>query len=351
MKVYKEDKQQLLLKQILTLNQVATSDPKFDILKLKKEDFGIRNKFVLALAKELERKGRIPESIVIYSHIRNNYDEVYSNFFVWKTPRKVENYWGDFFDEYTYYIDFISKASDLEKVIKLAKSNCDHEMYRFLIRDLPKLYDLLGTKYLRYNKLKKAQKNYELAGEEFYMDKSNPFHYYLNANPFYADINSAHRVTKADTVSYTKPQIIRKLREHLAVVKSAKNKTYHYNQIANCYLNMTYHGNSWMMRRYAWSQENFDYGLEDETEYQEANLAKKYYLKAYRYCKDSDLAPYYLAMAGKCEQFKISRYYDIYDHDVKLKKNSYYVWIDKMYSEWGQIRLGGCYAYDRTIYN
>ncbi|MEZ4937595.1 MAG: hypothetical protein R2799_08375 [Crocinitomicaceae bacterium] len=347
LKKYKHKKKQKLLNQILILNRVALRDPSIRLNDFSMDEFDLQNKFVLALAKQFEKNKQIVEAMVVYSWIESvlGYEEYY-NWMVWKGERPINNYWGDFFTEYKDYIDYISGPKEIERLIQLTKKHMDHPNFKILKRDLPFLYDLLGTKHLRRGHYKTAQINFKKAGTNYYNDDENPFNYYLSANPFYADINSYHRKTKGDTLSYTKEQIMKKLLFHLEAVKTSKKKSYHYNIIANCFFNMSYHGNSWMMRRRAWSQEKFHNGMIDEKEYHQANLAKNYYYKAYLNSHQSDSSAYYLAMAGKCEDLRQKDVYD--DYFDRTRYNSYYKKIKLKYEDWGEIFLGGCYAYDQA---
>ena len=84
----------------------------------------------------------------------------------------------------------------------------------------------------------------------------------------------------------------------------------------------------------------------DEKEYHQANLAKNYYYKAYLNSHQSDSSAYYLAMAGKCEDLRQKDVYD--DYYDRTRYNSYYKKIKLKYEDWGEIFLGGCYAYDQA---
>ncbi len=348
LKKFRSKKEQKLLKQILYLNQAALKDKSLDLTKFDVESLDVDNKFILGLAKEFERTGQIEKAIIVYSWMTLFEDEedYYNYHFVWQSPNKNENSWGDFFVNYKYYIDFIAGPKEIKNIIRLTKLNFDRPNFKTLKSDINYLYDLLGTKYLRRGKLNLALKYFDKAGQNYYINEDNSYDYYLNANPFYADLNSHHKVSKADTVSYTKPQIIRRLLKHLRASDVEGNKSYHYNAIANCYYNMTYHGNSWMMRRYAWSISEFHNDFVDEKEYHRANLAKSYYYKAYLSAEESDSAAYYLAMAGKCEALSnIDKWDGEEDRDFT---NKYYRTLKKKYADWSDIYLGGCYAFDQA---
>jgi len=67
---------------------------------------------------------------------------------------------------------------------------------------------------------------------------------------------------------------------------------------------MTYFGNSWMMRRFGVSAYDTEPFPEDEKEYREGHLAKKYYLLASKYANNKDFKTLCLFMVGRCERME-----------------------------------------------
>ena len=125
-------------------------------------------------------------------------------------------------------------------------NNFDTWKYSLIQKDLPRLSDLLGTKYIRKNQLHNALQAFTKVEDSLWTSKHYPYKTYLNANPFYTNMYNEHKPTKADTIKYNKESITRTLITYLEKANNPKNKKrdYYYFLVANCYLNMSHHGNS-----------------------------------------------------------------------------------------------------------
>ena len=218
-------------------------------------------------------------------------------------------------------------------------------------KDLPRLYDLLGTKYLRQNKLQASLKSFEQVNDTLWRSKHYYYKDYLDANPFYTDFYSEHSPTKGDTVRYTKTEIVRRLLYYLGQVDktTGKEKAFYHFQVANCYFNMTQYGNSWMMRRYFWTTAATHTGLEDDEEYFQCKLAQKHYLEAGHHGKTDEIAALALRMAGRCEKYKL---YDLNgdyqgeDYDGYIfSKNKYYQKLKADYPEHYEPLISNCQSF------
>jgi len=213
--------------------------------------------------------------------------------------------------------------------------------YNVVQKDISRLYDLLGTKYIRQNKLQNALASFKKVADTIWT--SALYHYgYLDANPFYTNYYNEHSKTADDSLKFTKTTITETLINYLnkASDPKIKNRAYYYFLVANCYFNMTQYGNSWMMRRYYWTRNETKTNLEDDTEYFKCNLAKQYYLEANEVSKNKKFAALCLRMAGRCEEYKIRR-----NNNYKTI-NRYFVQIKKQYPEYYEDLISNCESFN-----
>lgn len=87
----------------------------------------------------------------------------------------------------------------------------DQWKYAEIKQDLPKIYDLLGTKYVRQDKLESALITLEKVNDSIWKSDNFTYKFYLGANPFYTNMFNEHKPAEGDTIKYTKVDIIRKL--------------------------------------------------------------------------------------------------------------------------------------------
>jgi hypothetical protein len=115
--------------------------------------------------------------------------------------------------------------------------------------------------------------------------------------------------------------------------------------VGNCYYNMTIYGNAWMMRRYGISANDVEPFPEDQAEFTNGFLAKKYYQLAFKNAKTEKFKALCLRMTGRCDSFRISNqdwsgYKGDSLADVIFEKNNYYKKLEKQFPD----------DYDRLIY-
>lgn len=349
-------KQLALLKALnLTANQAngkAVIPEEVQTIILKNKD---NQKFIFALGRELEYKGNTTDAALLYTRLGNG--DRYSSEVVWKTQKNKGDTYFDFYDNYFDYVNVMYTPKQLEQLIGDILANRNKKdvfsawKYNGLQKEIPRLYDLLGTKYIRRNELPAALAGFKKVTQDFwdkkytawektasYWDYSNVF----DKNPFYELNYTPKFIPVKDSMRLTKTSITRQLIRYLnkADNPAEQNRDYYYFLTANCYYNMTQYGNAWMMRRYSWSSSGNHSVLEDESEYYECNLAKKYYRLALENAKTRKFKALCLRMIGRCEKNRLAyRYPDRYGSDIKdydsylLGKNRYYSDLKNNYSD------------------
>jgi hypothetical protein len=181
------------------------------------------------------------------------------------------------------------------------------------------LYDLLGTKYIRQNNLAKALENFQKVRPFYWDDYYSPWEKngyggnVFDANPFFDLKYTAEFIAEREDFRLNKASVTEKLMAYLAKANNPNepNRAYYYFLVANGYYNMTQYGNSWMMRRYFYSNvydDDNDFSEEtfpeDEEEFRKALLSKKYYLLARQYAKSSPFAALCIRMTKDYELLK-----------------------------------------------
>lgn len=330
--------------------------PQIQQLIRREADLG-NDKFLFALGRELEYKGNTTDAAYLFSKI--NQGAEWENYTFWRSSELHNTLFLDFYEHYFFYLDAQYTPEQLSALIRDIKMNTtsdfDQWKKRGIKNDLPRLYDLLGTKYLRQNKLQPALKAYEQVNDSLWKSKHYYYRDYLDANPFYTDFYSEHRPTEGDTVRYTKPEVIRQLIYYTDQVdkKTGREKAYYHFQVANCYFNMTQYGNSWMMRRYFWTSQATHTGLEDDGEYFQCRLAQKHYLEAAHCTKTDEIGSLALRMAGRCEKYRLydlHRDYEGEDYEAFIfSKNKYYQKLKHDYPEHYEPLISNCETF-KTYY-
>jgi len=329
---------------------------------LQKEASLNHNKFVFAIARELEFKKNTTDAAYLFSKLNNSeiyyedeyYDELKD---VYWRPNGVQSSWflNYYYDYFLYLNDAYStdEMNDLISDIKKPDSQTsDFEQWKkeTLSKEIDRLYDLLGTKFIREDKLNAALKAFEMVNDTLWKSEYYPFKTYLNSNPFYTNFYLEHSKTPMDTVVFTKESITRKLINLQSDFQTStgNKKAYAAFHIANCYFNMTQYGNSWMMRRYAWSQNFLESPLVDNFEFFECQLAKKYYLEAYNSASSKQYKALSLRMAGRCEKYKLQ--FDNRNNDVEYGSNkqfvnSYYIKLKNQFPEHYDELMSNCESF------
>jgi hypothetical protein len=271
------------------------------MLKYKQDPY-----FLFAMGRELEFRKNIPDGLALNVYGNKNYmnkwvEHDYSFQVQWQGNRLKNSGNLKYFYDYFDYLDFVYSADELQLVInKLnAKSIDDFSktLYSQLLKDKNYLTDLLGTKYIRENRLTEAEKTYASLDTKYWDENYNPWerdkfkdYYTFDKNPFYDFKHTESFIPKADTFIVTKLSVTQHLIKYLKLANDPKTKDrdYYYFISANCYLNMTQYGHSWMMRRYN-STTSYNTGNNesyiDEIEYRNGDLAQKYYHLAFENAK------------------------------------------------------------------
>jgi hypothetical protein len=202
-----------------------------------------------------------------------------------------------------------------------------------LVRDKNYLGDLLGTKYIRENQLKKALTAFEAVGEKYWEENYNAWergrydeHYQLKYNPFYELEYTFDFIEKRDSFIVTKPNLTKQLIHYLALAENptTEDQDYYYFLVANCYFNMTTSGNSWVMRRY-WNSTRPTSSHIDNDEFTSRLLAQKYYQRAYETAKTDEFRALCLRMVDYAEK------QTIYSPKVKKQYPQYFEELSQCY--------------------
>ena len=175
---------QLIKALVITANQEfgkAIIQPEIHSIILKNKS---DSRFLFALGRELEFKGNIQDGMALMASL----DQI-SNEVEWQGNRSVTS--GNLNEFYTYfdYLDFVYSANDLQKIAnrlkKPMKSDFEREIYSVLLRDQLQILDLLGTKYIREDKLGNALAIFKSMDKKYWEDNYNPWER-GNYNEYYA---------------------------------------------------------------------------------------------------------------------------------------------------------------------
>ncbi|MBZ4034466.1 hypothetical protein K6T82_06795 [Flavobacterium sp. 17A] len=332
-------------------------------------------KFIFAIGRELEYKENRTEAAFLYSKL-NSVETTYSsvndyeyNYVTWKSLKNKSNSYRDYFSDYFDYIDVSYSPEQVQKIVEEVenvKSNLDSFSkwkQSYIKSQIPRLYDLIGTKYIRQNKLKMAAEYFKkLDVDEFanYTDclweKPNcEGKDKYNSNPFFVLKYTPEFIKQEKLFKLNKRSITEHLILYLKKASNPKeqNKDYYYFLVANAYYNMTQNGNSWMMRRYDWHSYASDAPFEDEKEYYESNLAQKYYLLSLKNAKTDQFKALCLRMIGRCEKNKLEYQHPndynnrIENYDAFLwSKNKYYQDLKSKYSDDYENLMSDCSSFE-----
>lgn len=301
-----------LLNQIWILYRIANDRSIFQMSKedqafIMEEQKANENQFLLAVARELEMKKQYVAAACVFSHVNEG-----NNLDFWKSKQHHTTLGSDFYYEYFYYLDAtydINALKAIQQALTTNQSKDDFTQWCYvnLRKDETRFMDLIGTKFLRQNQLKEALNYFDQVNDTLWSSDYTSFNEYLNKDPFsndfYGRYTNEHKAEIEKT--YTKPELVREMLHCLNKINSStgNEKAKYAYRLGNCYRNMTYYGNAWMMRRYYWSGYARLSGLEDDEEYYHANLAQKYYLMASEATTSSKFAALSLSMAARCEQY------------------------------------------------
>lgn len=328
---YLKDQLELLCTVDASTNQAWIYNDNYKAL-LQNNTVANYSNFLFAVGREAEFNKQTSVAACLFSHLNKN--EEYWDSEAWKAPNQVTNLYGDFFTEYFFYLDAQYSLEEVKELIKNIENNEFKSPWltEFLAADIERLYDLLGTKHLRENDLDKAISAFSKVSDSTWNKEEYSYKFMLNANPFSTDFYTEHEKSKYDTITYNKYQIAKKLQAYIKKGDDVNNpnRAKDYFIVANCYLNMSYYGNSWMMRRYWWSTNLVKSGLIDDEEFARCDLAKKYYKKAYDLSTNDMQKALCLRMMGRCEKYAL---FDEHEYDWDFDYDRYGGYLQLMFSK------------------
>ena len=217
------------------------------ILKPEIQSIIVKNKnnsrFIFALGRELEFKGNIPDGIALMTTL-----DKMSNDVEWQGNRSIKS--GNLREFYTYfdYLDFVYSANDLKKIVtrlKLPfKSDFENEIYTVLLQDKQRILDLLGTKYVREDKLENALVIFKSIDSKYwdenynFWERGNYGEYYtFDENPFYTLKKTKEFITPRERFVVNKLTVTEHLIKFIKIANhpKTKNRDYYYFIIANSF--------------------------------------------------------------------------------------------------------------------
>lgn len=305
---YKNEKVRVQIEKIkalcLTARQVFGKAIITDEVKAIVDKNKSDSRFVFALGRELEFKGNLLDGIALIALNSTFYHEYSSsaNDVEWRGNRLNTSSNLDVFYNYYDYLDFVYPARDLQILLNqmntMSLGTKDDFIYSTLFKDKKYLIDLLGTKYIREEKLNMALVTFRSLPEDYWQQNYNAWergkydeYHSFDKNPFYVIPYTDNFIKPKETYFVNKLSITEHLVKYLKLANDVnrKDRDYYYFLVANCYLNMTDIGNSWMMRRFS-SYSTYDdtyvnESYSDNLEYRTRSITKLYYQMAYKTSK------------------------------------------------------------------
>jgi hypothetical protein len=361
------------LDQIKVLNLFANQTYRNAVIPESTKEIIIKNKnnrrFIFALGRELEYLGNTDDAALLYASMDHTFSENdYSsyNYVYYKSLKNNNKTYGDYFENSFNYLDAVYTSEQLLSFIKKAKdtegkTDLFSQNFKLNKSSVQALYDLLGTKYMRENKLNFALNTFQKLGKDYYdnqyslwerKDQDAYNDVIFDENPFYHLKYTPDFIPEKEEFRLNKISITQKLIEYKNKADNPKEKDrdYYYFLVANCYYNMSQYGNVWMMKRYFKGSQNFSF-REDNEEFMTANLAKFYYGKAFENAKTNKFKALCLRMQGRCENYRLDfeqekkvNYFSPSDHyeDERLKKNSSYQKLKNNYPDQYEDMMSTC---------
>ena len=220
------------------------------------------------------------------------------------------------------FMSFLANHADILKMeqvmaylSKTGKTEVEKFWAKESVAEMNRLWDLLGVKYLRENKLAQAKDAFAKVDKSFWKDTNEPYNYYLEANPFFANSDGSQSTpNKEDNIRFDKYTVLDSLMKVLAKAENpnTKNREKYYFIAANCYLNMSYWGNSWIMTNYfssiddPWSfhrGSNTSSKSDYQKRYYTCSDAKALYVKAYNLATNQKTKALIIQMIKRCELY------------------------------------------------
>lgn len=363
------------LKGISKLKMASSGIPEFTRQIMMKDTSGSSRRFLFICARELEFRGESSLAAMLLSHVSPSEEEHWDywnlgNAVFYRSPTGKSNNFTDYFSEYFWYLDVEYSASQMETliddIIRYGDSDFEQWLTYHVNQDIPRLYDLLGTKYMRTDHIDMAIRSFRRVNDSIWTSASFPYKEYLDANPFYTNFYQEHAPSKADSTTYNKLEIAEKIRriKILAEDPMEANRDFYYFLLGNAYLNMTQYGNSWIMKRYYWSGHVSRTGMPDDDDYFMAIRARHYYEKAAKLSADREFAALALRMAGRCEKYELQFKWDEerwksnnwvtesseeYQNRLFASNNNYRK-LQAVYPEVASKLLSNCFSFDRIYH-
>jgi hypothetical protein len=290
------------------------------------------NKIYLTMASLYRAKRNFVKEVLCYTKVLDmmKYDELNAKIEQAKqSPNKHLAY--EINDIYAYeytrvhgyeFMSFLDNSADIpkmEQVMAYLSKTGKTEVEKFWAKEsaaeMNRLWDLLGVKYIRENKLAQAKDAFAKVDKSFWKSVNEPYNYYLEANPFFANSDGSQSIpNKEDNIRFDKYTVVDSLMKVLAKAENpnTKNREKYYFIAANCYLNMTYWGNSWIMTSYYRSVGepwNFHEASKTksvsnyETWYYTCSDAKALYEKAYNLATNQKSKALALQMIKRCDLY------------------------------------------------
>jgi hypothetical protein len=339
---------------------------------LKNEVMKDNSRFVFSVARELEFRGNKLDAAYLFASLNKSpmheYDWSSGAYWQIKHGKNASNH--GYYSDYFFYIDDAYSLSEIRLVYEdllrptAGKSSFDTWKKSYLLRQKDRVADLIGTKYIRLNQFDKALDYFEQVNDSLWKSNAYPYKTFLDANPFYTNFYQEHQRSKADSIHFTKTTMVREFLRLRACYDRSKGdlKAKYAFYMGNFCFNLTQYGNSWLMRRYAWSNYFIATNFPDQFEYYQCNLAKSYYMKAYKNAKKKEFKALCLRMAGRCEKYRINAnsqynpdaeygyneiaYEGNYD-DWIFAQNRYYQKLKKEFPDQYDDLLSNCYSFKR----
>ncbi len=271
--------------------------------------------FIFAIGKELEYLGNTTDAALLYAKLDYSFNE--SSAVFWKSTKNKKHTYSDYFTNYFDYADAVYTPEQTQDLIDDIQKNQNNQapfaIFKYAsVRDIiPRLYDLLGTKYIRQNKLEKALATFEKLENNYWIRTYSAWgneEGKFDQNPFYHLNYTPKFITPVDKIRLNKCTITKQLITYLnkAASNNEKDRDFYYFLVANAYYNMGIEGNiSEMRRMLGWSRYDLSV-IEDEAEFRQSILAKKYYLLAKKYAKTDKFKALCLRMVIRCERNRIT---------------------------------------------
>ncbi|MES2544033.1 MAG: hypothetical protein V4548_04050 [Bacteroidota bacterium] len=300
---------------IITANQEKTTakiSKSIENIIIKEQN---NKHFIFAIAKELEILNDKVDAVFLISKIKQSYDDEEMGVF-WKSRSGKATLQDDFYYDWYSYADAELSVYDMRLLINSVDSKTPSVFEKWKTNELKKeknkINDLIALKYMRTDNLNMAYQYFLKVDKNHYTN--NPL---FNENPFYKikgymnfdDSKKSNNLTKAKVVN----SLIKLIENANKVENKNRNKSYFL--VANCYYNMSYHGNSWMMKRISRTG-SFDLNYEDELEYYCSSKAKLYYQKALENSNSKEFKAVCMYMIAKCTAAK--------DEYLLFKQKKYY---------------------------